>query len=267
MGLIDFLKLRGTKADEPKGASSKIASLGKTATDIRVQSYDRDEALRQLVELGTADAAQALLKRFSVKVDPSITDEEEKQLVFDGITAIACGRKGAPLDDASKAALHEAVIERVRSYSETAENLTWSLKLLRAQLDDAAFESEILRLLARHDTEYVRNVEPKLNLLAALEAVKSEAAWHAVESYLGDVNETVRYHAVQTLFAVGDAGCVARLIGMLEREDSMRIKNKVADGFVRTGWRLSGALREDFRSRMTDARDYRIDDDGGIVRA
>lgn len=265
MGLLDFLKPRA-KGDDTKGADAKVASLGKTATDVRLQAYDRDEALRQLIELGTNEAASALLKRFSVKVDPSITDEDEKQLVFDGILAIAAGRKGAPLDDAGQSALRQAVIDRVRSFCEAAETLTWAIKLLRSLLGDEDYERELLALLERHDTEYVRNVEPKVNLLAALESVRSPSARRAVEAYLGDVNETVRYHAVQTLYAEGDAGCVPALVAMLAKEESARIKNKVADGLARTGWTAGAELCDALRMGLREARDYRVRDDGKIER-
>ena len=265
MGLFDCLKPRA-QGDETRGSEAKVASLGKTATDIRLQAYDRDEALRQLIELGTSTAASALLKRFGVKVDPSITDEDEKQLVFDGILAIAAGKKGVPLDDAGRSALRQAVIERVRSFCEAAETLTWAIKLLRSLLVDEDYERELLALLERHDTEYVRNVEPKVNLLAALESVKSPGARRAVEAYLSDVNETVRYHAVQTLYAEGDAACVPALVAMLAKEESVRIKNKVAEGLARAGWSAGVELRDALRTGLRDAREYRVGDDGEIDR-
>src|SRR5205823_2343511 len=94
VGLFDFLK--GDKPDAGKGGGGdrKLASLIKTASDKRAQQIDRDVALRSLIDIGTAEAAEGLLKRFSVQVDPSITDEEEKQLAYDGIVAIGQGRKG-----------------------------------------------------------------------------------------------------------------------------------------------------------------------------
>ncbi len=278
MGLFDFLK-GGGKADGP--SDKKLASLIKTATDKRAQQYDRDEALRALIAVGTPDAAEGLLKRFSIKVDPSITDEEEKQMAYDGIVAIGQGRKtdgkgkGDDKDDgkdaeaaAKRAAeLKVAVIERTRAYCKAAENLTWALKVLRALEGDAEYERELLDLLTAQDTEYMRNVEPKVNLLAALEELKGEAVRAAVEEYLGDVNETVRFHAVQTLFEQGDPTAIPALVALLEKEESVRIKNKVADGFIRRAWKVPEALRDSYRSWTRDAYEYRMTGDGTVEKA
>jgi HEAT repeat protein len=263
VGFFDFLK--------GKGGDRKLASLIKTATEKRAQQYDRDAALRQLVDVGTADAAEGLLKRFSVQVDPSITDEEEKQLAYDGIVAIGQGRKGdfGDGDDAKKkvAELREAVVERTRAYCKTAENLTWPLKVFRALHGDEDYQRELLDLLTAWDTEYTRNVEPKVNLLAALEDVKSEASRMAVQEYLGDVNETVRFHAVHTLFAQGDPAAIPALVAMLEPEESVRIKNKVAAGFIDKSWKVPADLRDKWREWMRDAYEYRLADDGTVAKA
>ena len=53
----------------------------------------------------------------------------------------------------------------------------------------------------------------------------------AVEPFLEDVNETVRFHAVQTTFAQNDAEEPRpRSLKLLETEESVRVKNKVAEG-------------------------------------
>ena len=282
MGLFDFLK-GGAKSDGP--SDKKLASLIKTATDKRAQQIDRDEALRALIAVGTPDAVEGLLRRFSVKVDPSITDEEEKQMAYDGIVAIGQGRKAdkrdakddkddqddggekAAAEAARKAALRDAVIERTRDYCKSAENLTWAIKVLRALEGDEVYQRELLDLLTAQDTEYMRNVEPKVNLLAALEQLNSEPARLAVQGYLGDVNETVRFHAVQTLFEQGDPAAIPALVAMLEREESVRIKNKVADGFIRRGWKVPSDLHESYRSWTNDAYEYRMGDDGSVAKA
>lgn len=263
MGLFDFLK-GGSKQEASSGrAERKLDALIRSASDKRAQQYDRDEALRKLIEIGTPEAAEGLLKRFGVKVDPSITDEDEKQLAFDGIVAIGKGTR-APTEGASGVDAKQSVIEHTRNYCKAAENLTWPLKVLRALLDDHRYEEELLALLAEHDTEYTRNVEPKVNLLAALETMRGERARQAVEEYLGDVNETVRYHAVQTLFEQGDAAAVEKLVDLLREEESMRIKNKVAEGFVQQGWAIPSALVSVVADALSRSYDYTIGDDGRV---
>ena len=82
MGLFDFFK---PKTSEPAKKSSSIAKWAQRAVDKRGQTYERNEALEALADLGTAEAAEALLKRFTFAIDPSISDQEEKEIAFRGV--------------------------------------------------------------------------------------------------------------------------------------------------------------------------------------
>jgi hypothetical protein len=289
MGLLDFFRKNAPQTEAParpadkKGyVDKKVASLSRTASNKRAQAYDRDEALRRLIDIGTVEAADALLQRFTPKVDPSITDLEEKQLAFDGIVTIGRGQKGkrladvgkdpkevsdAPLTEAELGEISAAVIDRTVSYCRSAENLTWALKVLRALEDDERYERTLLALLGDFDTEYTRNVEPKVNLLAALEEVVSPRVRAAVEAYLDDANETVRFHAVETTYKQGSEASIAPLCALLAKEESVRVKNKVAEGMIRLGWKLPEALREQARTAMSDVWEYRLRDDGSFCKA
>src|SRR4051812_37164790 len=109
MGIFDFLK-KGSVPPPPAKPqlSKKVAGPAKTVADKRAQTYDRAEAIRVLSELKTAEAAEALLKRFNFTIDPSITDQEEKEAAFLGI--VSCG---------------EDAVAPVVEFCEKAEVLTW----------------------------------------------------------------------------------------------------------------------------------------------
>jgi hypothetical protein len=283
MGLFDFFKNRkppGEAAPEEKWADKKLASLAKKASSKKLQPFDRDEAIRGVLAIGTHEAAIALLKRFSLTVDPSITDQEEKQLVFEGIVSIGRGQRGKRVSDAGKdpkevsdepltkeeiQELRDAIIERTRAYCEKADNLTWPLKVMRALLPDEEYETELLDLLGEWDTEYSRNVEPKLNILHAMEDIHSDAIREAVEEYLDDVNETVRFHAVQTTFAQDDASSVPALVTMMQNEESVRVKNKVCAGIVKKGWAIPEDRRDDCAEAMSDVYEYAFDASSGKI--
>ncbi len=282
MGLFDFFKRDKGEGDDGKPVDKKLASLDKTASNKRAQAYDRDEAIRQLIEIGTPGAAGALLRRFNLKVDPSITDQDEKQLAFEGIVAIGRGERGKRVSDEGKdakelstepllladvAELRDAVIEKVREHCVRAENINWAIKVIREMLDDEAYEKALLDLLANFDTEYTRNVEPKVNLLSALEEIVSEQVRLAAEQYLDDVNETVRFHAVETSYKQGNPASLPPMVVMMQCEESVRVKNKVADGLVRLGWTVPPELREDFAAALEDAYEYRMDSSGNVSKA
>src|SRR5205085_3331975 len=109
MGLFDLFKSKGD--DKPK--ASPAAKWANVASDKRAQNYDRQEALQALADMGTADAVAALLKRFTFVTDPSITDQEEKDLAFTGI--LRAGRDA---------------IEPTRAFAMKAESLAWPMKVL-----------------------------------------------------------------------------------------------------------------------------------------
>ncbi len=265
MGLFDFLKKKssppppeaGGKADGGKAAAKpaapvdkRVAGPAKVAGDKRAQTYDRAEAIQFLADLRTPEAATALLKRFTFTIDPSITDQEEKDVAFQGI--VGAGAEVVP-----------AVIE----FCLKAETLTWPLKILRELLEDDAYQAELIDLLGRFDTEYARNVDPKVQLLQALEEVVSEEVREAVAPFLEDVNETVRFHAVEVTFAQNDAESVPALVKLLENEESVRVKNKVAERLAQRGWVIPPELREATTHALRDTQGYRVGADGKISRA
>jgi hypothetical protein len=158
-------------------------------------------------------------------MDPSITDQEEKEIALRGIVAAG-----------------EGALEPLRSYCARAESLTWPLKVLKEIVAPERYVEELLALLDQFDTEYVRNPEPKLQLILALEAHPSDEVRVAVEPFLGDANESVRFHAVGTCFAIRAPESVPALAAALAEEESLRIKNRIAQGFVDSGLALPDEL-------------------------
>jgi hypothetical protein len=283
MGLFDFLKTirpPGEKAPEEKWADKKLGSLAKKASSKKLQPFDRDEAIRGALLIGTHEAAISLLKRFSLTVDPTITDQEEKQLVFDGIVSIGKGQRGKRVSDAGKDSkeistealtqaeiteLRDAIIDRTRDYCKKAENLNWPIKIMRALLDDVAYEKELLDLLSAWDTEYSRSVEPKVNVIQAMEDVPSDTVRAAVEEYLDDVNETVRFHAVQTLFEQDNDVSAPALVTMMQKEESVRVKNKVCEGISAKGWTIPADRRDDCKAAMSDVYEWKFSTSNGKI--
>jgi HEAT repeat protein len=277
VGIFDFFKkggsAKGGSAPPPAGPVDKrVAGHAKVAADKRAQTYDRIEAIQALVALQSPEAAAALLKRFSFSIDPSITDQEEKELAFQGIVSAGRGLD-LPRDaaDREKALADlqkrkDDVIDAVVAYCERAEQLTWPLKVLRELLDDEEYGAELVELLERYDTEYARNVEPKVQLIKALEGVVSPEARTQAERFLEDVNETVRFHAVETTFAQGEAASVPALVRLLGAEESVRVKNKVADGLLQRGLVIPAELRQATDESLRDTNGYSVDADGKVVR-
>ncbi|MCA9595377.1 MAG: HEAT repeat domain-containing protein [Myxococcales bacterium] len=248
MGLFDFFS-KG-KASKGEGGGKKvsereIARMAKLVSTKMSQNYDRQEAIEELGRIGTADSSRALLKRFDWTMEPSITDQEEKEAASRGIRSAGSDAIGP-----------------IREYCKKAESLTWPLKTLRDLVPDQGYVEELLGVLDLFDTEYVRNAEPKVQLINLLEEYPSEDVRIAVEPFMTDASEPVRFAAVTTVFAMNDETSVPALVSALAEEESLRVRNRIAQGLLDRDWEVPENLREACTEALPDG--YALS--GGKVR-
>jgi HEAT repeat protein len=215
MGLFDLFK-GGDKKERGKG---NPAAKWADRVEKRAQNYDRQEALQALAEMGTAEAVEVLLKRFTFHIDPSITDQEEKESAFRGVLRA-----------------EKAAIEPVRAFAAKAESLAWPMKIVKELVGEDEYTEELLRWLSRWDTEYAKFVDPKVQILTALEEQNHPGIREGVERFLEDVNEPARFHAVAALLAQDDVAAGPALAHLLGDEESVRVRTKIAEGFLARGW-------------------------------
>jgi HEAT repeat protein len=107
-------------------------------------------------------------------------------------------------------------------------------------------------LLDQFDTEYVRNPEPKGQLIGVLEEYPCDDVREAVEPFLTDVSEPVRFQAVTTVFAMNDERSVPSMVAAMEEEESLRIKNRIAAGIAERGWSIPESLRDTCKNALPD---------------
>lgn len=237
MGFFDLFKSGKPTGPAPTPAGDKnVARFAKFAGDKRAQNYDRMEALESLARIPSKDAASALLKRFTFHIDPSITDQEEKDVALRGILAAG-----------------EDAIEPIRAFCHKAESLAWPLRILKELLPAERYAEEIVRLLETFDVEYARNTDPKQQLLSELEAHKVPGGRAAAERFLEDVAEPVRFVAVAATFAQEDAAAAPALVKALAAEESVRVKNRIGEGLAARGWAVADADRATLRSALPSA--------------
>jgi HEAT repeat protein len=220
MGLFDRFKGGSSDKNRPGNKPSPAAKWA-DRVEKRAQTYDRQEAIAALSDMGTPEAAEVLLKRFTFHIDPSITDQEEKDTAFQGVLKAG---KGA--------------IEPVRSFAAKAGSLAWPMKIMRELCTEDEYVAELLVWLSKWDTEYSKFVDPKVQILTALEDYKAPNVRERVEPFLQDVNEPSRYHAAAALVAQGDAAAVPALVALLLDEESVRVRTKIADGLAANAWEV-----------------------------
>jgi HEAT repeat protein len=212
MGLFDVFKGGGG------GLSKHIARVANK----RAQKHERWESIQALAADGSEEAIRALLTRFTIKVDPSITDGEEKNEAFRGVV-----RQG------------EAAVGPVRDFLRSSESLAWPLKILREIQSQQEVTATLLELLSTMDTEYERDPQKKIDLIASFEETKDPCIVEAVSRFLGDMNETVRFHTVGAILHQDEAEAArSALAGVLLNEESVRVRMRILDGFIDRGWTL-----------------------------
>ncbi|MDB4988954.1 MAG: hypothetical protein JWN04_4132 [Myxococcaceae bacterium] len=217
MGLFDLFG--------KKDSAAAVQKLAPKVADKRGMAPDRWEAIQALSKIDSEEAVQALLIRFTFYTDPTITDQEEKESVFHAIVA-----KGP------------VAVAPLKRYLAKAESLSWPLKMLDRVLPADDVLAMLLDMLSKMDTEYERDPQRKLQILSELETRRGAAVVSAVKPFLADVHESARFHAVGAVLAQ-EAAEEARqaLLDALVREDSMRIKGRILDGFGQRGWPLDAA--------------------------
>ena len=246
MGLFDFLK-GGSGSGDGKKKPASAAKFADAAGNKRAQAYDRQEAIQELGKLGTPEAVDALLKRFTFATDPSITDQEEKEAAYDGI--LNARKEG---------------LEPIRAFASKAESLSWPLRILKAILDEEELVDELLTWLGKWDTEYSKFIDPKLQLLEELAEHHNAKIRAAVEPFLQDVNDPARFNAVAATLAQKDTASIGPLIDLLVDEESTRIRTKIADGFAALGWTVPDGRRDEVRRVLPPA--FSIDGAGVLVK-
>ena len=245
MGLFDLFKGKGGKDGEKK--SNPAAKFAEAAGSRKAQAYDRQEAIAELCKLRSAEAVEALLKRFTFITDPSITDQEEKEAVFEGI--VSAGREA---------------IEPVRAFAAKAESISAPVRILKELLPNDELVEELLVWLKRWDTEYAKFIDPKLTILQELEGYQHPKIRAGIEPFLQDVNEPARFYAVAATFAQKDAEAIPSLLAALLEEESMRVRGKIADGFVAQGWEVPDDQRDPVRKVLPPA--YTVDGAGLVTK-
>jgi len=231
MGLFDLFSKK--KSEAPRVSDRELARYERLVSSKLSQNIDRQEAIEALCRMESAAAAAVLLKRFDWMLDPSITDQEEKEACVRGIVSAG-----------------DAAIAPVRAYCKKAESVMWPLKALKSIVPSESLAEELLALLDQYDTEYVRNVEPKVQLITELAQHKSEDVRIALEPFLQDASEPVRFATVTSVFALGSSASVPALVAAMVGEESQRIKNRISQRLAELGWAIPEELHAQLRSTL-----------------
>lgn len=229
-----------------KSAADVVKKHGARAVDKRAYQPDRWDSLRALAGTPSKETAAALLPRFTFRIDPSITDQEEKDLAFQGI--VAAGEEAVP-----------AILAFLRKDG----GVSWPIRMLSAILPAERVTDELLALVADLGTGYERDPQRKIQLVAALEDRRDPRIIDALTRFLTDTNEPTRFHAIAAILAQEGAEAAHPLIVQrLYEDDSTRVRGAILDACVARGIKVpTDRLPE---TRKMAPLGYVVDEDGTV---
>jgi hypothetical protein len=234
-----FLGIFGKKSDSPAG----IRKHADRVANKRAQAYDRWESIQALANMRSKEAVEALLPRFTFYVEPSITDQEEKDAVFSGI--VEAGAVG---------------MEPVVAFMRKAESISWAIKILDKIAPQDFVVANLIALLETMDIEYQRDPERKNQILTTLAERKDPRIEAAVSRFLGDMNETVRFNTVAVLSTQEAITSQSQaIIACLCTEDSVRVRNRILEALATAKVSVS-PQEEQVKPRLT--QNYTLDSSG-----
>jgi hypothetical protein len=241
MGFLD----RFSKDGRDARAREKNAAR---AINKYAQSPDRLKALQALRDDGSDEALYALLRRFGMMYDKTIEDEQEKDWVFQWLV-----EKGA------------AVLPALKRYMLAADSVSWPLRVLDKVVDAKEGRIDLIAgVMERHEPGYERDPTKKIQLLTHLAGLKHARVPPLVAPYLDDMDEGVRYAAVDALLRQADeAAARTPLLDLCAKEESLRLRLRIADGFAELGWSVADR-RADIEKVLPDA--FQIEARGNDVR-
>jgi hypothetical protein len=250
--------LFGSKEERERNALRKLA---KKVTERYGPPENRQKAIAQLGELGTPEALETLCLRFTVRVDPGITDDEEKETTR-GLLVDAGAAAIAPLE---------------KFVTEHDDGIAWGLRIL-AELAPERVLGAVVGELSRLGRIYTRDPEKKLVLLKWLtehHAVAgsspdlhrpaergsgggsppdlhrpAERGWGgggaeveaALLPLLEDFSDDVRISATRALAALapGEPARDALIALLLRDRDNARVRGEVLDALAAIGADVKG---------------------------
>jgi hypothetical protein len=224
MGLFGLF---GSKEERAQGALKKLA---KKVTERYGPPENRQKAMQQLSDLGTPAALRTLCQRFTVRAEPGITDDEEKETVRQML-----------VDERA-----EAIGPLEAFVREEEDGVAWALRVLAEIAPAEKVLAVVVGELSRLGKIYTRDPEKKLVLLTWLREHHAGASGAHVEAallpLLEDFSDDVRISATRAIVAVapGEKARDALIQLLLRDRDNARVRGEVLDGLATLGADVKG---------------------------
>jgi hypothetical protein len=215
------------------------------ATKDNVSRIKALDLLEEEARAGDDEAIRTILKCFHITVKPDMQeqtitrydDEREKSELINRLVSLS----------ESDREIGKMVLRLLRKELETPplmspgrrDGIVYLIELLRelaqASCDeeaeaDALVQTEMIRALAEYDPEETyRDPTRKVEMIRALERHPGQKSTSAILPFLKDVDETVRFRAVESLAVTGDDQIGEALAETALDDESLRVRTRAME--------------------------------------
>ena len=211
------------------------------------QTDERMWVMQSLAEIGSLQAIEVLLSRFTFQTDSSMIDGNEKERCHAFLVEIG-----------------EPAAEPLRAYVIGKKNMYWPLSAFRSIRGDEEAETLLVEAIESLDHGYAEEERRKTELFSNLREFKTDRVFEMLKSALTDTNDDVRVIAVEGLIGFGQKLALPPLIEVVANtEESARIRTVIMEVLADTGWSLM-KHRARLMGNLMPA--YDIGGDGKIIR-
>jgi len=241
MGLLDMLGMGGPEA--------KVRRLQKKAMQKFGPAENRQGAIEELGELKTEAAIEALLSRYTFRVDPGITDDDEKARVLALVTQAG-----------------DVALAPVKRFISSRDEISWPLRALEGLLPEAEVVKFLVEVATKIGGEYSRVPEKKVLLLHALSAHRSPDIAPAVLPFLDDMDDEVQIAAAEVIVKqqhpAGREPLIQHFLKAHEGSNA-RVREALSGLLVDSGWDVKG-----YTPKVEAAlpQGYKLDSRGKVLR-
>jgi len=241
MGLLDMLGMGGPEA--------KVRRLQKKAMQKFGPAENRQGAIEELGELKTEAAIDALLSRYTFRVDPGITDDDEKARVLALLTQAG-----------------DVALAPVKRFISSRDEISWPLRALEGLLPEAEVVKFLVEVATKIGGEYSRVPEKKVLLLHALSAHRSPDIAPAVLPFLDDMDDEVQIAAAEVIVKqqhpAGREPLIQHFLKAHEASNA-RVREALSGLIADSGWDVKG-----YTPKVEAAlpQGYKLDSRGKVLR-
>ncbi len=211
MGLMDIFK--------------KKTPIEKALKDLReayAQSEVRRGAMASLLEMGTPEAYEALLVRFTFAANGHIADESEKRDLVQYVVDVG-----------------EPMVEPIKEFIATEKAITFAIRALSQLMSKEACVAFLVETLSAKEPLDHRTTDAKRALAIAIGDLGKLEDAKALVPYLEDHSDDVQINVVDAIGRLDNPETAADLAGVCCRDThAARIQSRAAHVIMEHGWSM-----------------------------